>query len=83
MALFDFGVTDDDIAETTEEIGSGILDRRTFSSDVVFPVFWPLVTAAELVVVDVAVDKNLVLAVCGCLLTANKCLKNLEGNNSS
>ena len=71
LALLDIGITDDDIAETTEEIGNGILERRTFSWEVVFLAFSPLETATGLIAVDVVVDKNLVLAVCGFLFTAD------------
>ena len=66
--LLDFGITDEDIAETTEDIGMGILERRMPSWEVVvFPPLSPfVVTKAELELV-VAVEKLLVVVVVACL----------------
>ena len=65
--LLDFGITDEDIAETTEDIGMGILERLMPSWDVVFPPLSPfVVTTGELVLV-VAVEKLLVVVVVACL----------------
>ena len=67
----DFEITDDDIAETTEDIGKGMLERRIFSWEVPFTAPSPLLATTEFVVV-VVVDKHLVLVVGGCLVTADK-----------
>jgi hypothetical protein len=65
--LLGFGFTVDDIAETTEEIGNGILERRLFSWEgSLIPFTAGLETTAVLAVVDVVVDKVLVLVVGGC-----------------
>ena len=66
--LLDFGITDEDIAETTEDIGMGILERLMPSWEVVvFPSLSPfVVTTGELVLV-VAVEKLLVVVVVVCL----------------
>ena len=66
--LLDFGITDEDIAETTEDIGMGILERLMPSWEVVvFPsVSRFVVTTGELVLV-VAVEKLLVVVVVVCL----------------
>ena len=62
--LLDFGITDEDIAETTEEIGIGILERRIPSWEAAFPTPSPfVVTTAELAV---DAEKLFVLVVGGC-----------------
>ena len=62
--LLDFGITDDDIADTTEEIGIGILERRIPSWEEACPPPSPLVVTTAELVVDV--EKLFVLAVGGC-----------------
>ena len=69
--MLDFEITDDDIAETTEDIGKGMPERRIFSWEVPLTAPSPLLASTEVVVV-VVVDKHLVLVVGGCLVTADK-----------
>ena len=70
--MLGFDITVDDIAETTEEIGNGILERRLFSWEgSLIPFTAGLETTAVLAVVDVVVDKVLVLVVGGCFEAIN------------
>ena len=70
--MLGFGFTVDDIAEPTEEIGNGILERRLFSWErSLIPFTAGLETTAVLAVVDVVVDKVLVLVVGGCFEAIN------------
>ena len=67
--LLGFGITDEDIAETTEDIGIGMLERRIPSWGVAFPPLSPLVVTTPEAVLVVVVEKLLVLVVGGCLDT--------------
>ena len=69
--LLGFGVTDEDIAETTDDIGIGILERRIPSCEVTFSPLSPLVVTTTEEVLVAVVEKLLVLVVCGCLEAKN------------
>ena len=67
--LLGFGMTVEDIAETTEDMGIGMLERRMPSWGLAFTPLSPLVVTTPEAVLVVVVEKLLVLVVGGCLDT--------------